>query len=65
LTFPRKTGTDKTIEFWQNSPLGKGDICHEKDEIYRRADCISLRQAETGTRVIEVCRKMGILDATF
>ena len=25
----------------------------------------ALRQAETGTRVIEVCRKLGISDATF
>jgi len=25
----------------------------------------ALRQAETGTRVAEVCRKMGISDATF
>jgi putative transposase len=24
-----------------------------------------LRQAETGTRVAEVCRKMGISEATF
>ena len=25
----------------------------------------ALRQAETGTRVVEVCRKLGISDATF
>jgi putative transposase len=25
----------------------------------------ALRQAETGTRVEEICRKMGISDATF
>jgi putative transposase len=25
----------------------------------------ALRQAETGTRVEEICRKMGITDATF
>ena len=25
----------------------------------------ALKQAETGTRVEEVCRKMGISDATF
>ena len=25
----------------------------------------ALRQAETGTRVAEVCRKLGISDATF
>jgi len=25
----------------------------------------ALRQAETGTRVAEVCRKMGISEATF
>ena len=25
----------------------------------------ALRQAETGTRVVEVCRKMGISEATF
>lgn len=25
----------------------------------------ALRQAETGTRVVEICRKMGICEATF
>lgn len=25
----------------------------------------TLKQAETGTKVAEVCRKMGIFDATF
>jgi putative transposase len=25
----------------------------------------ALRQAETGTRVVEVCRKMGVSEATF
>ncbi len=27
--------------------------------------CFALRQADTGTRVAEVCRKMGISEATF
>ena len=26
---------------------------------------LALRQAETGTRVAEICRKMGICEATF
>jgi hypothetical protein len=39
--------------------------CLEEVERYGRADRVRLKQAELGTPVEEVCRKMGISDATF
>lgn len=45
----------------------KGEECTDAEEkVFRRADCVCLlRQAESGTTVGEVCRKMGIAEATF
>jgi len=40
--------------------------CTDAEEaIFRRSDCLALRQAEAGTTVGEVCRKMGVTEATF
>jgi putative transposase len=36
----------------------------KKSKFTEERICFALRQAETGTRVAEVCRKMGISDAT-
>jgi putative transposase len=36
-----------------------------KSKFTEQQIAFALRQAETGTRVAEVCRKMGISDATF
>ena len=44
--------------------MGKGS-CREEEQVYRGADCICHKQAELGTKVEEICRKMGISDATF
>ena len=43
-----------------------GRSCRETLEVHRRARiAFALKQAELGTSVEEVCRKMGISDATF
>ena len=46
------------------TPLN-GGCADEKVTIHRRADCFALKQAELGTSVPDVCRKLGISDATF
>ncbi|HBR2165720.1 TPA: transposase, partial [Klebsiella pneumoniae] len=38
---------------------------HEKTRYTEEQIAFALKQAETGTRVGEVCRKMGISEATF
>ena len=37
----------------------------KKTKFTEQQIAFALRQAETGTRVAEVCRKLGISDATF
>lgn len=37
----------------------------KKSKFTEEQIAFALRQAETGTRVAEICRKMGISDATF
>ena len=37
----------------------------KKTKFTEQQIAFALRQAETGTRVTEVCRKLGISDATF
>ena len=37
----------------------------KKTKFTEQQIAFALRQAETGTRVAEICRKMGINDATF
>ena len=43
----------------------EGHNCHEEIEVHRVADRVCAKQAETGVAVAEVCRKMGISEATF
>jgi putative transposase len=45
--------------------LVKGAHANEDVEIHRGADYFALRQADLGTAVDEVCRKMGVSQATF
>ncbi|SUX54324.1 Transposase [Chromobacterium vaccinii] len=40
-------------------------VCHEKIEFTEEQIAFALRQAESGTTVAEVCRKMGVSEATF
>jgi putative transposase len=37
----------------------------KKSKFTEEQICYALRQAESGSRVAEMCRKMGISDATF
>ena len=39
--------------------------CREKSRFTDEQIAFALKQAETGTRIDEICRKMGISDATF
>ena len=39
--------------------------CHEKSKFTETQIVFALKQAETGTAVAEVCRKLGISEATF
>lgn len=47
-----------------NSPLNGGGA-DEKITIHRRADCLCSQAGRAGTSVPDVCRKLGISDATF
>ena len=37
----------------------------EKEQVHGGADCFALKQAELGTPVSEVCRKLGVSEQTF
>jgi putative transposase len=45
--------------------LEKGGLAEKKSRFTEEQIAFALKQAETGTRVAEVCRKMGISEATF
>ncbi len=47
-----------------NAPLGQEHVV-KKSKFTEEQIAFALKQAELGTRVEEVCRKMGISDATF
>jgi Transposase len=64
-----------TFQKWRIGPIFitfKRSIGHEKNPVHRatnlpagRQVAFALKQAETGVRVKEVCRKIGISEATF
>ena len=65
MTSPEKSGHCK-VENWAIIHNLKMKIAHEKVKIYRAANNIfALKQAETGIRVDEICRKMGVSEATY
>ena len=41
------------------------DDCHEKSKFTESQIVFALQQAESGVTVAEVCRKLGISEATF
>jgi putative transposase len=43
----------------------KRESCHEKSRFTEQQIAFALKQAELGTPVEEVCRKIGFSDATF
>jgi putative transposase len=44
---------------------GWGDEDHEEIEIYRRADYFRVAPVEGGTPVADVCRQLGVSEASF
>ena len=51
--------------FRARSPL-RGRRCHEAQAVHREEQiAFALRQAEAGTPVEEVCRKMGVSEPSF
>lgn len=62
MTSPQKTGAFKSREFGYELLILKGRKNDEKIKVYRSTDRLC---DQTGTRVEEVCRKMGISEATF
>jgi DNA invertase Pin-like site-specific DNA recombinase len=51
------------LVLWQN--LREEVLSMKKSKFPKEQIAFALRQAETGTRVAEVCRKMGISEMTF
>jgi len=43
----------------------KWKTCHEDEKVTEAQIAFALKQAELGTKVEEVCRKLGISEATF
>lgn len=43
----------------------RGYYCYEKIKVHGTTIVFALKQAETGVQVAEVCRKIGISEATF
>lgn len=50
---------------WHTGLPQRRKFAVKKSEFTDEQITFALRQAETGTRVAEVCRKMGISEATF
>jgi putative transposase len=65
VTFPLITGPVKSREIWQNNLVNRRDFAMKKSKFTEEQIAYALRQAETGTKVSEVCRKMGVAEATF
>ncbi len=65
LTSSPKKGQFKSVEFGPELLILYRRKNDEKIEVYRGTDCFCYQQSETGTRVEEVCCKLGISEATF
>jgi DNA invertase Pin-like site-specific DNA recombinase len=65
VTSPRKTDPVKSRGIRKRVTLEKGGLAEKKSRFTEEQIAFALKQAETGTRVAEVCRKMGISEATF
>ena len=60
---PGNWSTENVSIFWQN--LKMEVLSMKKSKFTEEQIAFALRQAETGTRVAEVYRKMGIAEQTF
>lgn len=65
MTSLRKSGGFKSREFVYELLILKGRKPNEKIKVYEAQIAFAIKQTETGTQVLEVCRKMGISEATF
>jgi putative transposase len=52
-------------KFWQNNYFEGGDFAMKKTKFTEEQIAFALKQAETGTSVQEVIRKLGISEQTF
>jgi len=65
VTFSLRTGPVKSRGIWQNNLVNRRDFAMKKSKFTEEQVAYALRQAETGTKVSEVCRKMGVAETTF
>ena len=65
LTFSHKTVTLKSRDFSIKLLTLKQEKSDEKIRFTESQIVFALKQSETGVKVEEVCRKMGISEATF
>jgi putative transposase len=66
ITLTLKTQLFKSIKIWQDIlPFKKGGHAVKKSRFTKEQIAFALKQAGTGTRIDEICRKMGISDDTF
>lgn len=65
VTSPQKAGAFKSREFGDELLILKGRKPMKKSKFTETQIAFAIKQSETGTRMEEVCRKMGISEATF
>jgi len=65
LTSPTKLGRCKVEKIGHLSYLKTPDNATKKTKFTEAQIVFALRQADTGITVTEVCRKMGISEATY
>jgi len=65
VTLPQKIGRLKTRECGKIPKYRTGTRCHEDEQVTEAQIAFALRQAELGMKVDEVCRKLGVSEATF
>lgn len=65
MTFSLRTGPVKSRGIWQNNIINRRYFAMRKSRFTEQQIAFALRQAETGTKVSEVCRKIGVAEATF
>ena len=62
LTFSQKSEPVRSREIWQNSSVSRRDFAMKKFKFAEEQIEFAFRQAETGTKVDKVCRKIGVAE---
>jgi putative transposase len=65
VTFSPNLGPFEMSEIWQNQTRGRGEFAMKRSKFSEQQIAFALRQAETGTKVKEIIRKLGITEQTF